>query len=105
MRSRRLIVLGALAVAVVGLAVLARSSAGGEQPAPQPQDEIRRLAERVERLEARVAELERRQPAAPQVLQVPTLPGGERVPPNWKPREINGLRYYDAPLQGGQPKP
>jgi hypothetical protein len=59
-----------------------------------------------------VAELEQRVPrlvipaqGAPQLRIVPdgTLEG-RPVPKGWVPREFNGQRYYDIPLDGAPPR-
>ncbi len=77
---------------------------GAEKPSPQGNDQVRQLLKRVEKLEARVAELEQRVPrivTAPQgVPQLRIAPEGklETLPKGWIPREFNGIRYYDVPL-------
>jgi hypothetical protein len=102
-----------LAAAVAGLAVFAVSRAGQERAAPAPSDEVRDLRKRLEQLEARVAELEQRAPrvivptqGVPQLRVVPEgRLDGQPVPKNWVPREFNGQRYYDIPLETApQPK-
>ncbi len=97
-----------LAVLLAGAVAFRGLYAGQEQPAPQ-QDQVRELLKRVERLEARVAELERHQPrvvvpaqGAPELRVVPEAPlDVQRVPKGWIPREFNGQRYYDIPLDKG----
>lgn len=76
---------------------------GAEKPAPQADDQVRQLLQRVEKLEARVADLEQRVPRIVTAQGLPQLrvaPEGklETVPKGWIPREFNGIRYYDVPL-------
>ncbi len=62
------------------------------------------LRQRLEQVEARVAELERQTPQAMgQAEGVSGLPVSldgkwETMPEGWIPREFNGMRYYDIPL-------
>jgi hypothetical protein len=106
MLYKRFVAVLALAVVVGGLVMLAVSRAGSEQPAA-PSDEVRDLRKRVEKLEARVAELEQRVPRVivpaqgPPELRVAPEAGVEirPVPKGWVPREFNGQRCYDIPLQ------
>jgi hypothetical protein len=106
----RFLAVVALAGVLAGLALFAVSRAGQAQTAPSPSDEVRDLRKRVEQLEARVAELEQRTPRVivpaqgkPQLRVVPEgRLDGQPVPKNWIPREFNGQRYYDIPLETPQ---
>jgi hypothetical protein len=97
----------ALAAVLAGVAVFAVSRAGQGQASPTQTDELRDLRRRVERLETRVAELEQQAPrvvipaeGAPQLRIVPDKTfDGRPVPRGWVPREFNGQRYYDIPLE------
>jgi DNA-binding helix-hairpin-helix protein with protein kinase domain len=108
----RFLVAAAL-VAVLGAAgTFAVSRAGQGQAAPTQADEIRELRQRVERLEARVQVLERQVPRVvvpsegpPQLRIAPQGPlQGRPLPKNWIPREFNGQRYYDIPLDSASPR-
>jgi hypothetical protein len=106
MLRHRFLAVAVLAAALGGIALFAVSRAGQEPVAPTQSDEVRDLRKRVEKLEARVAELEQRAPrvivpsqGAPQLRVVPEgRLDGQPVPKNWIPREFNGQRYYDIPL-------
>jgi hypothetical protein len=107
MIRQRFLIASIVAAVLAGAAVFAVSRAGQGQTPPTQAEELRELRQRVERLEARVADLERQAPrvvipaeGAPQLRIVPdrTL-DGQRVPRNWVPREFNGQRYYDIPLE------
>jgi hypothetical protein len=107
MIRHRILAAVAVAAALAGLTVYTVSRAGQEQAAPGQSDELRDLRKRVEKLEARVAELEQRAPrvivpaqGVPQLRVVPEgRLDGQPVPKNWIPREFNGQRYYDIPLE------
>ena len=107
MFRRRFLAVVALAAAVACLALFAVSRAGQDQSAPAPSDEVRDLRKRVEKLEARVAELEQRVPrvvvpaqGAPELRILPEgRLEGRPLPKGWIPREFNGQRYYDIPLE------
>ena len=103
--SRRLM-LTSIAVAVVcSASVLVALSRAGQELPVKPQDQAS-LLQRIEKLEARVGELERR---TPQVIVPPsgdpTLRvltnelGGGPAPKDWQRREFNGQWYYDIPLR------
>ncbi len=101
MIRRRLAVI-LVATALVGVATTVALN-GAEKPSPQADDQIRQLLQRVEKLEARVADLEQRVPRIVTAQGLPQLrvaPEGklESVPKGWVPREFNGIRYYDVPL-------
>jgi hypothetical protein len=105
--------LAVVVLAAAGLALIAGSRAGQEPAAPASSDEIRDLRKRVEKLEARVAELEQRAPrvivpaqGVPQLRVVPEgRLDGQPVPKGWIQREFNGQRYYDITLESApQPK-
>jgi hypothetical protein len=108
MFSKRFLAVVALAVVVGGLVALAASRAGQEPAGPS--DELRDLRKRVEKLEARVADLEQRTPrvivpaqGAPELRVLPEGKGElHPVPKGWVPREFNGQRYYDIPLETPQ---
>ena len=60
------------------------------------------VLQRLENLEARVAELEQSQGAIAPALTL-SRDFGPEVPKNWVPRSFNGMRYYDVPLNGRGP--
>ena len=107
MFRHRFLAVVVLATAVAGLALFTVSRAGQEQAAPAQSDEVRDLRKRVEKLEARVAELEQRVPrvvvpaqGAPELRVLPEARlDGRPLPKGWTPREFNGQRYYDIPLE------
>jgi hypothetical protein len=110
MIRQRFLVTAFVGAVLGGVAVFSVSRAGSGQTSPTPQDEVRELRQRVEKLEARVAELEQLVPrvvvpaeGVPQLRIVPdkTL-DGRAVPKGWVPREFNGQRYYDIPLDSPQ---
>jgi hypothetical protein len=104
MARRPLLTSIALAV-VFSASVLVALSQAGQERAARPQDQVSQLLERVEKLEARVAELERSTPHVivqqhgdPALRVLPDgLPGGP-VPKGWQRKEFNGQWYYDIPL-------
>lgn len=107
MIRQRFLIVVAVAVLAAGVITLAVSRAGPSWPAQPQSDQIRELEKRVERLEARVNELEQRVPRVvmpaegpPQLRIAPdgTL-NGRQPPKGWIPREFNGQRYYDIPLE------
>jgi hypothetical protein len=110
MTRYRMLALAVLAVLLACAVTFRGLRAGPEQPAPK-WEQVQELLKRVERLEARVAELERHQPrvivppqGTPELRVVPEAPLDlQRVPKNWIPREFNGQRYYDIPLDRGSP--
>jgi hypothetical protein len=92
------------------IAVLQTRAAESPTGSEQPELTIRQLHARLAELEERVQQLEGRWPS-PIVPAAGVLPPGVgsgsrrsfdpsevRVPPTWKPGEINGLRYYIVPL-------
>lgn len=100
------------AVILTGIITLAVSHAGQDGPAaPSNSVQVKDLLRRIEKLEARVAELERRVPrvvvpaeGAPQLRIIPEGKfEGRPLPKGWIPREFNGLRYYDVPLGKAPP--
>jgi hypothetical protein len=90
---------------LVGVALFAIAEAGNGGPAPVGDDSPQALLERIKKLEARMAQLERQPPAMiypMQALPSPNFvsPGMQpQVPPNWIPREFNGQRFYIAPIE------
>ncbi len=58
---------------------------------------IRQLLDRVAKLEARVAQLEGRQPQI-----VPYSQPAQSLPKDWQRGEINGLTFYIVPLASSQ---
>jgi len=53
------------------------------------------LIGRVNALEKRVAELEKRQATT---VMLPAQQAPKQIPPGWSPRTINGMTYYIVPL-------
>jgi hypothetical protein len=102
--ARRLLLTSILVAVVCSASVLVALSQAGQERTARPQDQVR-LLERIEKLEARVAELERRTPQVvvqqhgdPALRVLPDgLPGGP-IPKGWQRREFNGQWYYDIPL-------
>jgi hypothetical protein len=90
--------------ALGGVATFAVAHAAPKSPATPVQEQVKQLLRRVEQLEARVAELEQRVPGsiippegAPELRVMPEGSSGAG-PKGWIPREFNGMRYYDIPL-------
>ncbi len=90
-------------IGLAGLTIAAALDAAAEQEETQrPAQNMQTLIQRVEKLEARVAELEKRRPTA--VLtraQAPTL---RELPKGRQRKEFNGLPYYIIPLQANGEK-
>ena len=91
-------------------------AAGGEQETPRDKSPkcCQELLARIERLEARVRELEARSPATTlpppplgkpplyrfhQVPQIPRERSPRDLPPGTEEREFNGMKYYIIPLE------
>ncbi len=100
----------------VALTVYGFTNAEKEQKkGPPTADPLKQLIDRIEKLEARVAELEKRQKVIA-VPQTPSLPKGEgwivvpqprslpkgHVPKGWVEKEFNGIPYYIVPLDEGK---
>ena len=113
-------VLGVALVAVslaVALTVYGRANAEKDEKKGQPTAEpLKQLMDRIEKLEARVAELEKRQKVIV-VPQPPSLPKGEgwivvpqprslpkgQLPKGWVEKEFNGIPYYIVPCRPMSP--
>ena len=104
----------AVVCAAVIVALVSRSAAEPGKEGSRNSASAPELLERIARLEARVAELERRTPLTT-LTQVPgtnvvpytTFGGAAQYPPpaapeSWTPREFNGLRYFIVPLKPGR---
>ena len=93
-----LVVSFALALTVYGRTNAEKGEKNG-QPSAEP---LKQLMDRIGKLEARVAELEKRQ----RVIVVPRQPPGllpkRQVPQGWTEKEFNGLPYYIVPLDKGE---
>jgi hypothetical protein len=98
---------GAIAVALLGAYLNAAESQPGAASAPDLQQRVRALEEKVAQLEKKLSQippgyLPTVPPAArapngtPLVPTVPQLPPG--IPPHSVPREFNGQTYYIVPL-------
>jgi len=68
-------------------------------------EKLAQQADEIRRLEAKVKDLEAKQNlkllfTPPQIVPAPGVPGrpGNEVPPNWVPKEFNGMTYYLIPL-------
>lgn len=68
------------------------------QPSGNDAPAIRQLLDRVAKLEARVAQLEQRQPQ----IVVPFSPPPQSVPKDWQRGEINGMTFHIVPLASSQ---
>ncbi len=98
----------AATVCVVCLATGTLSGSSEEQaPEKKNAPPIERLLDRIEELEARVAQLEKRQAMVAIPYQQPIPPSiapqvpyaqGQPVPKGWKRKEFNGQYYYIVPL-------
>jgi hypothetical protein len=94
----------AIIVVVPSLATAAAFAVAGGLPEKSGNtqlDQVQQLLRRVEKLEARIAELEQLVPRTvtpvrvePPAMVVPP----DNVPKGWVPKEINGMRYYIIPL-------
>ena len=58
---------------------------------------VRKLAGKIDKLEARVAELEKSRTIA--IPTIPPLPQQQPIPEEWGRREFNGIEYYIIPLR------
>ena len=58
---------------------------------------VRKLAGKIDKLEARVAELEKSRTIA--IPTIPPYPQQQPVPKDWGKREFNGIEYYIIPLK------
>ena len=104
MKERPILICATLAAVLIGSALISVSRAGQQQAAGEDQLQTRQLLERLEKLEARVHELEQWLPRAvipaavvpkPRILKGPNT---EAIPKGWLLREFNGQWYYDIPL-------
>ena len=93
MRSRfsALAAITLVASSVVGIWVAASET---PRPSADGAPVIKQLLDRVAKLEARVAQLEQRQPK----IVVPHSEPVPSVPRDWERREFNGQTYYIVPL-------
>ena len=97
----------AIIVVVASLATVAAFAVADGVPAKPSNtqlDQVQQLLRRVEKLEARIAQLEQLVPRTdiPVRGEPPTLAAPpDSVPNGWVPREINGTRYYIIPLSMG----
>jgi hypothetical protein len=99
----RFITLGVIVLAAGGTVGIWLSASETPQPNGNDAPVIRQLLDRVAKLEARVAQLEERQPQ----IVVPYSQPAQSVPKDWQRGEINGLTFYVVPLgssQSGQRK-
>ena len=109
MIRRNWIAFVASAVVLVGATWFAVAQAGEEKSRPGPEGTSQQLRQRLEELEARVAQLEQRAalPAFPAhaIPQSYVVPQGTppSVPEGSIPREFNGMRYYIVPLDKSAP--
>ena len=55
------------------------------------------LMSRVDALEKRVAEIEKRQATT---VMLPAEQAPKQIPSGWSPRTINGMTYYIVPVEG-----
>ena len=132
MKRRFLALAAVMSLAYLGVGTLLRAS---EEPEPNEGSDptIQQLLDRIEKLEARVEQLERRQPtvavpytqpgyfapsAAPEWPQRPgqpevpratpaplrPYPPGQPVPKGWRLREFNGMYYYIVPCDALPPQ-
>lgn len=98
--NKRLILCGLVAIGLgLGIATSTPTIATDDS-SPASEKTVRQLLERIERLEARVEQLENRRVVAVQ----PTTgtgfsPPQRSIPPDWSRHSINGLEYYIVPLQ------
>lgn len=119
-RSLMCLALGLVAIAfaaapstgVVGLQIYGDEKANDEKVEVSAA-QLQKLLDRVNELETRVAELERKRPqSVPAISYVPTQRAVtppqtalKRVPQNWSPRTFNGVEYYIVPLGGESVSP
>jgi hypothetical protein len=101
MRSR-FAALAAITLAACSAAGIWLSAAETRKPNENDAPVIKQLLDRVAKLEARVAQLEQRQPK----IVVPYSQPLQRVPKDWERREFNGQTYFIVPLdtsRAGEP--
>jgi len=99
----RFITPAAIVLAASGTVGIWLSASDAPQPNGNDAAAIRQLLDRVAKLEAGIAQLERRQPQ----MVMPYAPSAQSVPADWQRGEINGLTFYIVPLgssQSGQRK-
>jgi hypothetical protein len=104
MSYRRLWVAATCSVALVAIVLLGQRSDANDNAANRGAPQLQQLQDRLAKLEARVAELEKR-PAYVTVPKVPGPPSLQAVPKHWQPREFNGMPYYIVPLDVGRKQP
>lgn len=75
-------------------------SLAGEKGPASPAEPLQLLQEKVAKLEARVAALEKQQPSV--VLRADSPTPSEPLPKGWQKREFNGTSYYVVPLRGDE---
>jgi hypothetical protein len=97
MRSR-FVGLAAIALAAVGVVGIWLKASESPQPKGNGDPIVKQLLDRVAKLEARVAQLEERQPQ----IVVPYSQPAQSVPKEWQRGEINGLTFYIVPLASSQ---
>jgi hypothetical protein len=88
-----------LSTIMVGGIVVGASLVRGGGDEPKAADPMSVLLRRVEALEGRVAQLEKRPPQAiaPYSPLAPSPPEQGRAPENWRPFEFNGQTIYIVP--------
>jgi len=95
-------------LALAGAAVFTVTMAAQDRTAPHRRIRFNNYSNEWKKLEARVAELEQRAPRGGTTTQSIPLPhvssGHKSLPKGWVPREFNGQRYYDIPLDTTQQK-
>lgn len=94
----RFITPAAIVLAASGTFGIWLSASETPQPSGNDAAAIRQLLDRVAKLEARVAQLEERQPQ----IVVPYSQPAQSAPKEWQRGEINGLTFYIVPLGSSQ---
>ena len=77
-------------------------STADETSAQNPKSEIKQLQDKIARLEARVAALEKKPVYAGLVARPDaalSLPEKSPLPKGWTQQEFNGMKYYIVPLR------
>ena len=97
MNVRRMLALGFVGSTLCLGATIGGRSLAADRTNGSSDHQIEQLQNRIDKLEARVAQLEKR-PSLAAVLAPSQTPG--EVPKDWVPRTFNGLQYYIVPLDG-----
>ncbi|QDU79066.1 hypothetical protein Pla110_07700 [Polystyrenella longa] len=101
--SNRSNAIGAVVIGTMFLGLAVAMPTWGQDKSPQQQEQD--LKKRVQKLEARVAELEKLITSRAIPVQAPVQGPVQLAPPNSQQREINGLTFYHLLTEDGISNP